>query len=101
MATRQSPMTSASRRIASDGPIAGIIVEEDGQEVAHYFSDVRAAREAVAGNIPDALSLAGAWADMDWDEFLLKPSQGHSGLDAAELSAYLIRSDRRQMGTTG
>jgi hypothetical protein len=57
-------------RIAPDRPIVGIIVEEDGQEVAHYFSGVRAAREALEGNIQDALSLAGAWADMDWEETL-------------------------------
>lgn len=70
MATRQHSTSSAMLRIAPDKPIVGVIVEENGKEVAHYFSDLRAAREALDKNVQDALSLAGAWADMDWEETL-------------------------------
>jgi hypothetical protein len=52
-------------------PLIGIIREQDGREVAEYFTEDApagdASRQAV---IADALSLAGAWRDLDWEEMI-------------------------------
>jgi hypothetical protein len=53
----------------SHSPLIGIIVEEKGKEVVRYFTDEKAADAAVSHNaIQDALSVIGAWRDLDWDE---------------------------------
>jgi hypothetical protein len=49
--------------------LIGIIVEEKGKEVARYFTDEKAADAAVSrGVTQEALSVIGAWSDLDWDE---------------------------------
>lgn len=52
-------------------PLLGIITEEDGQEVVHYFTDEAEAR-AFAQSLGPPRSLAGAWSDLDWDEVMSK-----------------------------
>jgi hypothetical protein len=48
-------------------PLVAVFGEEDGQEVVHYFAgDVPVETEALDAEIADALSLAGAWRDLDW-----------------------------------
>jgi len=50
-------------------PLIGIFLGESGREVACYFANEAEARAALpADSIQDALSLAGAWSDLDWDE---------------------------------
>ena len=50
-------------------PVFAIPVEEDGREVVRYFTDERAAAAATTDQgIQEALDLAGAWSDLDWDE---------------------------------
>ncbi len=52
-----------------DQPLVGVVVEEDGQEVVRYFAgDVPPQSEPSDAVIADALSLAGAWSDLDWDQ---------------------------------
>jgi hypothetical protein len=62
---RQAP----SLTVRSDRPLIGVILEEQGQEVVHYFTE-EALVDAPASDqsIQEALSLAGAWRDLDWDE---------------------------------
>jgi hypothetical protein len=50
-------------------PLIGIIVEEKGKEVVRYFTEEEQADQA-ATSVADALSLAGAWSDLDFDETL-------------------------------
>jgi hypothetical protein len=51
-----------------DRPLIGIILIEDGEEVVRYFADEAEADAAVAQNTVSDRSLAGVWADLDWDE---------------------------------
>lgn len=52
----------------SDQPLIGMLVEEEGEELVRYFSEESEA-DIVAGDaMRDALNLAGAWSDLDWDE---------------------------------
>jgi hypothetical protein len=61
------PVPSLSVR--NDQPLIGVILEEHGHEVVHYFTEEETA-DALASeqSIQEALSLAGAWCDLDWDE---------------------------------
>ena len=50
-------------------PLIGIPFEENGKEVIRYFSEEEIADQAVsASEAETALSLAGAWSDLDWVE---------------------------------
>ena len=53
----------------SNQPLIGIPFEENGQEVIRYFSEETQADQAVSKDATQqALDLAGAWSDLDWDE---------------------------------
>ena len=50
-------------------PLIGIPFAENGHEVIRYFIDETAADAAVREQaIQQAVSLAGSWSDLDWDE---------------------------------
>jgi hypothetical protein len=50
-------------------PLIGVIAEEQGQEVVHYFTEEQEADKVMVQNTTqDALALAGAWSDLEWDE---------------------------------
>ncbi len=50
-------------------PLIGIPFEEDGKEIIRYFAEEELADRAVAQSAQDvALSLAGAWSDLSWEE---------------------------------
>jgi len=50
-------------------PLIGVITEEQGIEVVHYFTqEVDADRVLVEDTTQEALALAGAWKDLEWDE---------------------------------
>ena len=50
-------------------PLISLIFEENGHEVVRYFAEEKAADAAVSQNATqDALSVIGAWRDLDWDE---------------------------------
>ncbi len=49
--------------------LIAIPLEEAGHEVVYYFPDEEAADAAASDQgIHQALALAGAWSDLDWDE---------------------------------
>jgi len=53
----------------SDQPLIGLVLQEDGQEIARYFADEALANAALPPNsAEDALRVIGAWSDLDWDE---------------------------------
>lgn len=55
--------------VRGDQPLIGVVADEDGQEVVRYFVDEATADQALSqDSIQAALSLAGAWSDLDWDE---------------------------------
>jgi hypothetical protein len=72
--TEQQPTQGASLIVRDDQPLIGIILPEDGQEVTHYFTDETAATATTAPQrqriIQEALSIIGAWSDLDWDEMV-------------------------------
>ena len=52
----------------SDAPLIGIVREEDGRTVTDYFmSEAEADASLPEDGIQQALDLAGAWSDLDWD----------------------------------
>jgi hypothetical protein len=48
--------------------LIGIVLVEDGEEVVRYFTEETEADAAVAQVVAGRHSLAGAWADLDWDD---------------------------------
>ena len=55
--------------IASNQPLIGIPFRENGKEVIRYFSEEEVADKAVSEDATKkALSLAGAWSDLDWND---------------------------------
>jgi hypothetical protein len=57
--------------VQDNQPLIGIPCEEQGQEGVRYFTDEKAADEAVSHRTTQtALSLIGAWRDMDWEEMV-------------------------------
>src|SRR5919198_5002420 len=57
--------------VQGNQPLIGIPFEEQGQEGVRYFTDEKAADAAVPHSTTQAaLSVIGAWSDMDWDEMV-------------------------------
>jgi hypothetical protein len=58
-------------RVRGDHPLISVIVSEDGEDVTYYFTD-EATADAVLSKrtIQEALSVIGAWSDLDWEEAL-------------------------------
>jgi hypothetical protein len=57
--------------VQDNQPLIGIPFEEKGQEVVRYFAREEEADQAVADQeVQDALSLAGAWSHLDWDDMV-------------------------------
>jgi len=57
--------------VQDNQPLIGIPFEEKGQEVVRYFTDEKAADAAIPHSTTQAaLSVIGAWSDMDWDEMV-------------------------------
>jgi hypothetical protein len=50
-------------------PLIGVIAEDQGHEVVYYFTEEQEADKVMVHNTTqDALALAGAWSDLEWDE---------------------------------
>lgn len=55
--------------VRSNQPLIGVILEEHGQEVVRYFAEEAEADAAIPrGATQDALAVAGAWSDLNWDD---------------------------------
>jgi hypothetical protein len=57
--------------LAPDQPLVGVLVDEDGRQVARYFTEDRGT-DAPPGSdetLQAALAVIGAWSDLDWEEF--------------------------------
>ena len=66
MAERQG---SNRMTVGPGQPLIGIPFDDNGQTVVHYFADEAEADAATSQrSLEDALVLAGAWADLDWEE---------------------------------
>jgi hypothetical protein len=66
----QQPLDqSASLTTRRDQPLIGLLLQEDNEEVVHYYVE-EAEADAVnsADRIRDILKLAGVWSDLNWDE---------------------------------
>jgi len=57
--------------VQDNQPLIGIPFEEQGQEMVRYFAREEEADQAVADQaVQDALSLAGAWSHLDWEDMV-------------------------------
>jgi hypothetical protein len=69
MATRQHRVRVPGLAVQPDLPLIGVVLVENGQEVVRYFANEAEADSVIASHrSADARSLAGAWADLDWEE---------------------------------
>jgi hypothetical protein len=69
VAMQRRRMGAPGLTVHPDRPLVGVIMVEDGQEVTRYFADETDADMEVAQHAAgDARSLAGAWADLNWEE---------------------------------
>ena len=60
---------TSSLVLHDNDPLIGIFFEEDGREVVRYFASEEEAERALSEeSTSDALSLIGAWKDLDWDK---------------------------------
>ena len=57
--------------LAPDQPLVGVLVDEDGRQVARYFAEDRSAGAPSGSDetLQAALAVIGAWSDLDWHEF--------------------------------
>jgi hypothetical protein len=63
------PNVAPGLLVQSAQPLIGIIFQEEGQKVVRYFAREEEADRATSSHgVDDAISLAGAWSDLDWDE---------------------------------
>ncbi len=71
METERRPQTAESIAVAPDRPLIGVLVEEDGRQLVRYFTDHGAAIAPSGSDetLRAALSVIGAWSDLDWEEF--------------------------------
>jgi hypothetical protein len=54
-------------------PLVGVLREEDSHPIVHYFADVGASAQPSGDEtLRAALSVIGAWSDLDWDEFSIE-----------------------------
>ena len=66
---KQQPLPSLL--VQDNQSLIGIPCEEQGQEMVRYFAGEEEADRAVADQeVQDALSLAGAWSHLDWDDMV-------------------------------
>ena len=57
--------------VQGNQPLIGIPCEEQGHEVVRYFTDEQAADAALThSTLQAALSVIGAWSDLDWGEMV-------------------------------
>jgi hypothetical protein len=56
--------------VLSKQPLIAIPYEHEGQFLVQYFTSEQEARAAVPDAVKRAISLAGAWSDLDSDETL-------------------------------
>ncbi len=75
-------------------PLIGIPFSENGHEVIRYFIDETAADAAVREQaIQQAMSLAGSWGDLDWDEMEATLDRiRHESPPTPVLATWIIRS---------
>ena len=71
MAARRQPSDESGLAVRPDRPLIGVVLVEDGEEVVRYFADEADADAAVARVAAGPRSLAGAWADLDWEEAVI------------------------------
>jgi hypothetical protein len=67
--TQVEPAPLRSMTAGIDQPLIAVFERQNGHEVVRYFADEAEADAALSDDtVRDALSLAGAWSDLDWDE---------------------------------
>jgi hypothetical protein len=64
----ERPIEQPSFLVPSNQPLIGVFLREHGRDVVRYFAEEEAADAALPPDATEnALSLAGAWSDLDWD----------------------------------
>jgi len=58
-----------SLEVRRDQPLIGVVVADGDEEVVRYFTDEAGVDAAATpASVQRALSLLGAWSDLDWEE---------------------------------
>ncbi len=71
MAAKQNRDRVSGSAAQPDLPLIGVVLIENGEDVVRYFANEADAGSAIASHVSaDARSLAGVWADLDWEEAL-------------------------------
>jgi hypothetical protein len=69
MAAEQELIQQSQLIVRGDQPLIGIVTPEQESDSVIYFTDEDTADQTVTdAAVEDALSLAGAWSDIPWDE---------------------------------
>lgn len=63
-AERSQPSIKAS----SNQPLVGLFVGDDGDAVRYFVDDAQVPSPSPSPGAQEALSVIGAWSDMNWDE---------------------------------
>ena len=67
--TERPPNRATSLVARRDQPLLAVPLEEDGTELVRYtIEEGTAEADTLPETVRDALSLAGAWSDLDWEE---------------------------------
>ena len=66
MAAEQLPPNSITAR--STQPLAGVFLEDDADAVRYFVDEPTPPAPQPSADALAALSVIGAWSDMDWDE---------------------------------
>ncbi len=66
---RSHPERGASLMVERGQPVVATPLIEDGREMVSYAVEIGTATPiGLTDSVRDALSLAGVWSDLDWDE---------------------------------
>ena len=68
--TKQQPVRGEYLVAEHDQPLIAIPVEENGRVVTYYFVEDTVADAVLPRSTQEALSVIGAWSDLDWDEMV-------------------------------
>jgi hypothetical protein len=70
--TEHSERREAGLVARRDQPLIGLVTQESGHEVVHYFAEEAAADATLSEAVTRAaLDAIGAWSDLNWEEMQL------------------------------
>ena len=62
------PVTGAGLTTRRERPLFGVPMDDDQESIRYFTDDAEADAVLADRGVQQALSVAGAWSDLDWDE---------------------------------